>query len=262
MCLKASVGQHGHNFKADVITVKVMMNSAWKQRGGPAMPINGRVDRALLTRIRFFQERYLKLQDVPWRIEPRSRSLALLRRLMPHELDDAKLAAIMPHATQALINRYYKHLVTEMALRSINTPLRRAHFLAQLAHESGSLVYAEELASGEAYEGRVKNLGNTEKGDGKRFKGRGLIQLTGRANYKAYGDDIGVDLTKDGAWTTVATNPVLAVGAAGWFWQVKGLNAVADSDDVREVTRIVNGGANGLEDRMRYLYRARYFLFA
>ncbi len=262
MCLKASVGQHGRNFKADVVTVKVLLNNAWRLRNGPALPVNGRLDRATLARLRFFLERYLKQDDGPWCIEPGSPPLATLRAMLPREFDASKLAAIMLHATQAAISRYYKHLVTEMALRSINTPLRRAHFLAQLAHESGCFVYAEELASGEAYEGRVKGLGNTEKGDGKRFKGRGLIQLTGRSNYKAYGDDIGRELTKDGAWTEVATDPVLAVGAAGWFWETHDLNTVADTDDVREVTRIINGGANGLDDRMRYLQRARYFLFA
>lgn len=260
--LRASVGYRGRNLRPDVITVKALLNSAWKLRGEPDLPLTSRYDPGLVARIRFFQERYLHQEEASRRIEPRSRDLEALHRLMPSDFDAAKLAAIMPNATPALIARYYKHLVTEMALRTINTPLRRAHFLAQLAHESGSLVYSEELASGEAYEGRVKNLGNTQKGDGKRFKGRGLIQLTGRTNYKAYGDDIGVDLTVDGAWTRVATDPTLAVGAAGWFWATKGLNDVADSDDVYKITRIINGGTNGLEDRMQFLQRARFFLRA
>jgi putative chitinase len=261
MCLRASVGHRGHNFKFDVVTVKSLLNSAWRLRGSGDLKLSGRCDAATIARIRFFQERYLHLQEVSRRIEPRSRELQRLHRMMPRELDPDKLQAIMPNASTAAVARYYKHLITEMATRSINTPLRRAHFLAQLAHESGSFVYAEELASGEAYEGRVKDLGNTEKGDGKRFKGRGLIQLTGRKNYKAYGDDIGRDLTKDGAWVQVATDPVLAVGAAGWFWDTHKLNAHADADDVLKITRIINGGTNGLEDRIRYLGRARFFLY-
>ena len=78
---------------------------------------------------------------------------------------------------------------------SINTCARKAAFLAQIAHESGELIYMEELASGAAYEGR-KDLGNTQKGDGKRFKGRGPIQMTGRANYRAGGKVLGLYLEK------------------------------------------------------------------
>lgn len=262
MCLRASVGQRGRNLRPDVIAVRVLLNAAWRQRSESPLPLEGRCDQALIRRIRFFRERYLDDTGDDWRILPRSRELEALRRLMPPALDAEKLAAIMPSATKGAIARYYKHLVVEMEKRKITTPLRRAHFLAQLAHESGSFVYAEELASGEDYEGRVKDLGNTEKGDGKRFKGRGLIQLTGRANYKAYGADIGIDLTTDGKWTQVATDPVLAVGAAGWFWDTKKLNTHADADDALKITRIINGGTNGLEDRMKYLYRARWFLFA
>jgi putative chitinase len=240
MVLRASVGYDARNLRTDVVTVRALINSAWRLRGEKDLPLLGRCDAALLARIRFFQERFLKQRQPSRRIEPRSPEMMALHRLLPSGFDTTKLAAIMPNASSANIAKYYKHLVAEMALRSINTPLRRVHFLAQLAHESGSFVYAEELASGEDYEGR-KDLGNTEAGDGKRFKGRGLIQLTGRANYVAYGKAIGVD---------------------GWFWETKKLNAVADTDDVYKVTRIVNGGVNGLEDRMKYLQRARYFLRA
>ena len=79
---------------------------------------------------------------------------------------------------------------------SINTPIRFAAFIAQLAHESGSFFYTEELASGAAYEGR-KNLGNTVKGDGVTYKGRGFIQITGRANYTSLSKEFGVDFVKN-----------------------------------------------------------------
>ena len=119
--------------------------------------------------------------------------------------------------------------------------------MGQVAHESREGLYMEEIASGAAYEGR-KDLGNTQPGDGRRFKGRGLIQLTGRHNYReysraVYGDDRAVHSPE-----MVSRLPDAAL-AAGWFWDIKGLNVVADTDNVRSVTRIVNGGYHGLADR-------------
>jgi len=146
-----------------------------------------------------------------------------------------------------------------MQAAGFDTPLRQCHFLAQTGHESGDLLYTEELASGQAYEGRT-DLGNTQPGDGPKFKGRGLIQLTGRANYVAYGNSIGQDLTVDGNWTSVATDPSLAVDAACWFWTTHNLNALADNDDLQTITRRVNGGLNGLQDRQDHLDRAKFGL--
>lgn len=146
-----------------------------------------------------------------------------------------------------------------MPRRQINTVLRQAHFLAQLGHESAALAYAEELASGDAYEGN-KNLGNTHTGDGRRFKGRGLIQLTGRGNYKTYGNAISKNLVAgDNAPKVVASDPNLAVDASLWFWEIHNLNVLADQDDVTAITRRVNGGLNGFSDRKAYLARAKFF---
>src|SRR6202007_253376 len=103
----------------------------------------------------------------------------------------------MTSATSQRIALFLAPLQNNMATAGISLPLQQAHFLAQIAHESGELRYTEELASGEAYEGR-QDLGNTQAGDGPRFKGRGLIQLTGRANYTNFKNDSGVD---------VVTNP-------------------------------------------------------
>jgi putative chitinase len=144
-----------------------------------------------------------------------------------------------------------------MQAAGINTPLRMAHFLAQTGHESGDLLYTEELASGQAYEGRA-DLGNTQPGDGPKFKGRGLIQLTGRANYVAYGQSIGQDLTVDGNWAKVATDPSLAVDVACWFWTKHDLNALADNDQLNTITQRINGGLNGLPDRTEHLERAKF----
>ncbi len=165
----------------------------------------------------------------------------------------AQLAQIVPRADAAI---WLAPLEETMGRYQINTPLRQAHFLAQVAHESGGFRYRREIASGEAYEGRA-NLGNTQRGDGKRYKGRGLIQLTGRANYTdytrtgAYGLDVVV------APDLVATDDRLCVDVAGWYWQKKRLNAWADADDLETITRRVNGGLNGLAERRAYLDKAK-----
>ncbi|HEX8258426.1 MAG TPA: glycoside hydrolase family 19 protein, partial [Allosphingosinicella sp.] len=125
------------------------------------------------------------------------------------------------------------------------TPLRFAHFLAQLGHESGGFRYMEEIASGEAYEGR-RDLGNVQPGDGRRFKGRGPIQLTGRANYREFGRRVGIDLE---GHPEIAALPSIGMLTACTYWTVKGLNALADRDDLDGITRRINGGTNGLADR-------------
>lgn len=148
------------------------------------------------------------------------------------------------------------HALEETCIQfGIDTTRRKSHFLGQVAHESREGRYMEEIASGAAYEGRA-DLGNTQRGDGRRYKGRGLIQLSGRFNYTAYslakyGDDRAVRNPE-----MVARLPDAAL-AAGWYWRVKALNAIADRDDVRAVTRVINGGYNGLDDRIECTERAK-----
>lgn len=103
-------------------------------------------------------------------------------------------------------------------------------------------------------------MGNTQKGDGIRFKGRGLIQLTGRNNYEEYGAHARLNLTKAGNENLIAKIPKYAVDVSLWFWDKRNLNTYADNDDLRSVTRRVNGGYNGLDDRKQYLDRAKFFL--
>ena len=141
---------------------------------------------------------------------------------------------------------FLEPLKAAMAEFGIDTPLRQAAFLAQVGHESGQLRYVRELASGAAYEGRG-DLGNVVAGDGVRFKGRGLLQVTGRANYAACGKALGLDLL---AKPELLEQTVNACRSAGWFWQTKGLNALADAGDQVKVTRRVNGGTNGLAERL------------
>ena len=140
----------------------------------------------------------------------------------------------------------------------INTPLRICHFIAQVAHESACFNAMEEYASGEDYEGR-DDLGNTQPGDGVRFKGRGLIQLTGRENYMKFSKAMNQDFI---AQPQLLAQSPWAIWAAGWYWNDKHLNEYADLDDLERVTRVVNGGYNGLEDRRRYLQKAKSVLGA
>jgi len=138
----------------------------------------------------------------------------------------------------------------------INTPQREAAFLAQCAHESDQFKTLEEYASGAAYEGR-KDLGNTHRGDGVRYKGRGIFQLTGRANYKRIGDLIGMDLENN---PELAESPEVSVLTALEYWRSRGLNVFADRDDVRTITYRINGGYNGLDDRINYLKKCKQII--
>ena len=135
---------------------------------------------------------------------------------------------------------------------------RAAAFVAQLAHESGEFRYSLEAASGLPYEGR-KDLGNIQPGDGEKFKGRGIIQLTGRDNYEKYGRMIGVDLI---ASPSAAALPENAAKIAVAYWNDHHLNELADQGDFKGVTKAINGGYNGLEARTRYYHRALEILGA
>lgn len=169
---------------------------------------------------------------------------------------DDELRQIMPNCAAAKRADYLPYIQQAMQEFQITSYLREAAFLAQLAHESGELRYMEELASGAAYEGR-KDLGNTQPGDGKLYKGRGPIQLTGRANYKKYGDLLGLDLIND---PTIAATKEVGFRIAGQFWSLNGLNQLADQQDFKQITKRINGGYNGLDDRTKYYNRAKQVL--
>ena len=163
-----------------------------------------------------------------------------------------QLQAICPQSSHKTLMKYVAPLNATFLEFGIDTPEQQQRFLAQIAHESGGFFYVRELASGEAYEGRA-DLGNTEPGDGRKFRGRGLIQITGRANTAAcsralFGDDrllVNPELLE---------LPDLATRSAGWFWKSRGLN---DIEDFEMLTRRINGGLNGLADRYAYLGRAK-----
>jgi putative chitinase len=163
-----------------------------------------------------------------------------------------QLRSIMPNLSEARAQQMLPHLNSAMAEAGINTPRRQAAFLAQLAHESGEFRYMEEIASGAAYEGRT-DLGNTQPGDGVRFKGRGPIQLTGRSNYRAAGQALGIDLENN---PKRAAEPDVGFRTAAWFWNSRNLNSYADAKNFDAITYRVNGGYNGKASRDAYYARA------
>ena len=163
-----------------------------------------------------------------------------------------QIKKICPSAQRVNIDKYLTLLNGAMPRYDINTPHRVASFLAQLLHESGGFMYVKEIASGKAYEGR-KDLGNTEEGDGVKYKGRGLIQLTGRANYKEVGKDFAIDLINK---PELLETPKWAVESACHFWKSHNLNEICEAHDVTKVTKIINGGKNGLAERIHYFEKA------
>lgn len=166
-----------------------------------------------------------------------------------------QLSNIYPFASSSKVDLYLPILNQYMSVYGIDSLNRKAAFLAQIGHESGQLNYTEELASGKAYEGR-KDLGNVYKGDGVRFKGRGLIQITGRSNYTSAGVALGFDLVN---YPDQLKEPRLATQSACWWWHQRGLNTLADNateGNFKKITRIINGGYNGYADRHKIWQRA------
>lgn len=142
-------------------------------------------------------------------------------------------------------------ITAAMAEFGIDSPTQQAAFLAQVGHESGGLRYTVELwgptDAQVRYEGRA-DLGNVHPGDGFKYRGRGLLQVTGRDNYRRVGQALGVDLE---ASPQLLGEPELAARSAGHFWQSHSLNEIADAGDFVRLTRRINGGTNGLDDRER-----------
>jgi putative chitinase len=260
MLIAQAVGTGAPNLAADVKVVQILLNmNLARMPGQPPVDEDGKFGDHTLAAIRSFQSKAMAIAQPGSVITPDSPIIAELGKGLPKRLSEATFQLVMLFATPERIDRFLGPVVDRMTAAGIDTSLRQSHFLAQIGHESGDLRYTQELASGEAYEGRA-DLGNTQPGDGARFKGRGLIQLTGRANYAAYGHSIGIDLTVDNNWEKVATDPKLAVDVACWFWTKHGLNAPADADDLDRVTRMINGGLNGIADRAAHLDRAKFVL--
>ena len=159
------------------------------------------------------------------------------------------------------INPFLPHFNAYLPCFCIDTPLRLAHFFAQVLHESGGLRYTEEIASGAAYDtgAKARMLGNTpaRDGDGEKYKGRGLIQITGRYNYNMLNRWLNKPELDVYHYPRLLKRPDLAVLSAIHFWRVRNLNTLADEDNFMAVTRAVNGGIRGLTDRHELLERAK-----
>ena len=166
-----------------------------------------------------------------------------------------QLLRILPNAG-AKAGVFVPALNTAMGRYQIVGLQRVAAFIAQIGHESGQLRYVRELwgpTSAQAgYEGRA-DLGNVMPGDGFRFRGRGLIQVTGRANYAECGEALGLDLVSH---PELLEQPEWAAKSAAWFWSTRGLNVLADADAFDKITRRINGGQNGAEERRELYDRA------
>jgi putative chitinase len=166
-----------------------------------------------------------------------------------------QLLQILPNAG-AKAGVFVPVLNTAMGRFQIVGSKRMAAFIAQIGHESGQLVYVREIwgptPAQAKYEGR-RDLGNSVPGDGLKFRGRGLIQMTGRANYSACGEALGLDLINQ---PELLEQPKNACLSAAWFWATKGLNSLADADQFEMITRRINGGLNGQADRLKLWKRA------
>lgn len=191
-----------------------------------------------------------------------------------------QLEVAIPASGRQHFTVYVPHLEEIFNKYEIITPLRQAHFLAQIAHESDcfrankeNLNYSAqallnvfhkyfhtpeeaehyarqpEKIANIVYAGRMGN-GPTESGDGWKYRGRGLVQLTGKGNYKDYSHATGQDFVGN---PDLLTEPYWSMDVAGWYWKSRNLNAWADKDDARMITKLINGGFNGLDDRLHYL---------
>jgi putative chitinase len=206
---------------------------------------------------------------------------------MTVNLDIEQLGKIAPSAKSEDIAFYLETLNQQLEEFNINTPLRVAHFVAQIAHESGGFRYKSENLNYSAkalravfskyfapktdkdaelyarqpekianrvYANRMGN-GDEQSGDGWKYRGRGLIQLTGFDNYQQCSDAIGKDLVSNP--DLLAESAEMAVAAACWFWNKRKLNDYADQDDLKQITKKINGGYHGLDDRAEHLARAK-----
>lgn len=171
----------------------------------------------------------------------------------PEILTFEEFQKLFPALPTQRAEEYFPHFLSACKEFDIVTPERIAAFAAQVSHESLQLLYWVEFASGDAYEGRA-DLGNTEPGDGRRFKGRSPIMLTGRANYRKAGAALGVDLENN---PDLAASVEVGFRVAGWYWKTWGCNELADAGDFRKLTFRINGGYNHYVERFFHWRRCR-----
>lgn len=169
---------------------------------------------------------------------------------------DLKTLQIATGAKTKDAERLLSFIDSAMTEFEINTPRRQAMFLPQIGHESGHLEYLKEIwgptPTQLRYDGR-KDLGNVQTGDGFKYRGRGLIQVTGRSNYEQVGKALGLPLIDQ---PELLESPENAARSAAWFWKNRGLNELADAGDYERITRRINGGLNGYAERVALYEKA------
>jgi putative chitinase len=172
-------------------------------------------------------------------------------------LSAVQLRAIMPKLEADRAGTILTPLAKAMKEFDISSPKRRAAFLAQAAYESSELRHQEEnFTNLDAYENRA-DLGNTKPGDGKKYKGRGPLMLTGRSNYKAAGQALKLDLE---AHPELVSQPEIGCRVAAWYWKSQGLNELADRGDFRGITQHMHGDFVGLDARQKFYRQAKQVL--
>jgi putative chitinase len=265
MCISQSVGRNSPNQQDDVTVIQALLNlNLPRLPGVPFLTEDGSLGPHSQSVIELFQTTVATPGSASGVIEPGSPTLAALRAAVSGAFNSTTLQILMPLSSADRAALFASPLVAAMAANQINTPRRQAHFLSQLGHESGSLVYTSEIANGTRYEGRL-DLGNTKPGDGPRFKGRGLIQITGRTNYTNYGHDRGKDCVTEPNNLLLATDPNVAADCSGWYWAKHHLNELADNPDdnaaVLAISTRINGDPpNGVPDRTRRFKLAKCLL--
>ncbi len=166
------------------------------------------------------------------------------------------LRKLCPQSKTSIIKDVADYFVDYAPKYGVISDLRVCHFMAQAGHETDNFQTLEEYASGSGYEGR-SDLGNVYQGDGVRYKGRGIFQLTGRSNYITFGNLIGVDLVNN---PEMAEDPKISVQTALEYWKNRDLNKWADRDDIETITKRINGGLNGYPHRKELYARMKVLI--
>ena len=254
MCLQVTHKLLGHKFTTDLQGARMLVGDDAEQANAARQEANTNGNSN-------FSEQVIKQQDESTPTKGKGKEVSPEAPKKPLNKSDylityEQLLQISQRKNTKALQEVIDPLNETLKKYNITSYLRICHFLAQVMHESGEFAWYREFASGSAYEGRT-DLGNVNPGDGVKYKGRGAIQITGRSNYARLTTDFKYDFTNDPvalekrSWGTLS---------AGWFWDRHNLNAVADTDNVRQVTHIINGGYNGLTNREFLLQQAKVVL--
>lgn len=245
--------------------IKSLSNLAAKElqtllvQNGFALQIDGIVGDKTLNAFKAFKARHQL--TYPEDIGPMTLDV-LVKNATPANstlITQPQLQQIFRSTPSSTIAKFIKPLNDTCYKFKINNRARICAFLAQVGHESGGFKYMEELATGRAYEGR-RDLGNVRAGDGMRFKGRGCIQITGRHNYTQISKALNVNFVAN---PRLLAQLPYAILSAGWYWDSRALNLIADQNTLtafRTITRKINGGYNGMNDRLSYWNLAKNVL--